>query len=749
VSINLDLDQAQQTFIVEARELLQDMEASLLLLESEPADNDAIGAIFRAAHTIKGSAGLFGLSPIVGFTHIVEDVLDRLRDGAIQVDGELIALLLRSADHMLELVEVVAGAGEALSDIAQEREAILRLGLQNYQAMQAASVLPALLDIPMAQPVAGEDSVSSGYWHISLRFGTDVFRNGMDPLSFLRYLNTLGEIVHVVTLADTLPALPQFDAESCHLGFEIDLDSDASRETIGEAFDFVRDDCQIHILAPHSRMEEYLRLIDALPEEPARLGEILTQCGALTVKELEDGLRTQRERTESAGTPAIPLGEILIEQRVVEPAVVQSALEKQGRHRESPQGGATEAHFVRVNADKLDELINLVGELVIASAGANLLARGSASSQLQESTSVVSGLVEEILDGALHLRMIPIGETFNRFRRVVRDVSQELGKDIELLISGADTELDKTVVEKIGDPLMHLLRNAMDHGIESPAVRQAAGKPAKGRLQLNAFHDSGSIVLEIADDGAGLNRDRILQKAVERGLVPAASNLTDQEIHNLIFEPGFSTAEAVTNLSGRGVGMDVVKRNITLLRGTVDLDSQPGQGTIIRIRLPLTLAIINGFLVGVGQTHYVVPLEMVQECIELNTRQRQDNYLDLRGEVLPLVRLRDHFGHAGQSVRRENVVVVRCAEQKAGLVVDDLLGEFQTVIKPLGKLFSALRGISGSTILGSGEVALILDVPSLLDELIQRDSRQTSVYSLTDSKPGNSANHTAYGGILQ
>ncbi|WP_248768653.1 chemotaxis protein CheA [Pseudomonas sp. MWU12-2345] len=752
--MTINLDQAQQTFIVEARELLQDMESSLLQLESEPDDNDAIGAIFRAAHTIKGSAGLFGLSPIVGFTHIVEDVLDRLRDGAIQVDGELIALLLRSADHMLELVEVVAGAGEAMSDSAQEREVALRQGLQNYQAVRAASVVPALIDIPVAQPVPGQDSVSSGYWHISLRFGADVFRNGMDPLSFLRYLNTLGEIVHIVTLADTLPALEQFDAESCHLGFEIDLDSDASRETIAEAFDFVRDDCQIHILAPHSRMEEYLRLINALPEEPARLGEILTRCGALTAKELEDGLRAQREHAEAAGTAAMPLGEILIEQRVVEPAVVQSALEKQGRQREQPpQATAVEARFVRVNADKLDELINLVGELVIASAGANLLARGSSNGPLQESTSVVSGLVEEILDGALHLRMIPIGDTFNRFRRVVRDVSQELGKDIELLISGADTELDKTVVEKIGDPLMHLLRNAMDHGIESPSLREAAGKPAKGRLQLNAFHDSGSIVLEIADDGAGLNRDRILQKAVERGLVPVGANLTDQEIYNLIFEAGFSTAEAVTNLSGRGVGMDVVKRNITLLRGTVDLDSQPGQGTVIRIRLPLTLAIINGFLVGIGQIHYVVPLEMVQECIELSAGQRQNlagnNYLDLRGEVLPLVRLRDHFDHAGLSLRRENVVVVRCAEQKAGLVVDELLGEFQTVIKPLGKLFNALRGISGSTILGSGEVALILDVPALLGELVQRETRQAAAYSLTDSKPGNSANHTAHGGALQ
>jgi two-component system chemotaxis sensor kinase CheA len=283
------------------------------------------------------------------------------------------------------------------------------------------------------------------------------------------------------------------------------------------------------------------------------------------------------------------------------------------------------------------------------------------------------------------------------------------------------------VVEKIGDPLMHLLRNAMDHGIESADARRAAGKSAKGHLSLNAYHDSGSIVIEIADDGAGLNRDRILQKAQERGLVASGAVLTDQEIYNLIFEAGFSTAEAVTNLSGRGVGMDVVKRNITLLRGTVDLDSRPGQGTVVRIRLPLTLAIINGFLVGIDQSTYVIPLDMVQECIELDEQQRQSSrdtgYLDLRGQVLPLVHLRDHFSHEGPASRRQNVVVVRYAEHKAGLVVDDLLGEFQTVIKPLGKLFGALRGISGSTILGSGAVALILDVPVLLNQIVQLEAR--------------------------
>ncbi|WP_313451332.1 chemotaxis protein CheA [Pseudomonas rhodesiae] len=666
--MSINLDQAQQTFIVEARELLQAMEQSLLQLENEPDDQDAIGAIFRAAHTIKGSAGLFGLAPIVGFTHIVEDVLDRLRDGDIAVDADLIALLLKCGDHMLELIDVVASRGEALTPAALQRGEALREALGVYHPLHATTA-----DAVTAKAADGESA--EVLWHISLRFGADVYRNGMDPLSFLRYLQTLGQMVQVDTLTDSIPALESFDPESCYLGFEIDLRSTASHATLNEVFDFVRDECEVQITA--------------VDEAPINLASTGTE------------LVTQAEPTHRSTAP----------QRV---ATASEAKPRDG-------------NYVRVNADKLDELINLVGELVIASAGASLLARSCNQDPLHEATSTVSGLVEEILDGALHLRMIPIGDTFNRFRRVVRDVSQELGKDIDLLISGAETELDKTVVEKIGDPLMHLLRNAMDHGIESAEARRAAGKSSKGHLSLNAYHDSGSIVIEIADDGAGLNRERILEKAQERGLVASGAVLSDQEIYNLIFEAGFSTAEAVTNLSGRGVGMDVVKRNITLLRGTVDLDSRPGQGTVVRIRLPLTLAIINGFLVGIDQATYVIPLDMVQECIELDEPQRdssrEQGYLDLRGEVLPLVHLRDHFNHEGPAARRQNVVVVRYAEHKAGLVVDDLLGEFQTVIKPLGKLFGALRGISGSTILGSGAVALILDVPALLNQLVQMEAR--------------------------
>ena len=694
--MSINLDQAQQTFIVEARELLQAMEESLLQLESEPGDLDAIGAVFRAAHTIKGSAGLFGLTPIVSFTHIVEDVLDRLREGSVSVDAELIAVLLKSGDHMLELIDVVASRGEQLQQPALEREAALRQALQVFQAPASAGAT----DSASAPVVSDDEQSADRLWHISLRFGVDVFRNGMDPLSFLRYLNTLGQMIQVTTITDSIPAVEAWDPESCHLGFEIDFRSAAGHAAINEVFDFVREDCGVEITP-----------VNETPDHVEPTGTELV--------------------SQPEHSPMVASGELLGDQRAVPrtPATATATATAVERPSSASEQKNKDGRYVRVNADKLDELINLVGELVIASAGASLLAKSCDNDPLQEASSTVSGLVEQILDGALHLRMIPIGDTFNRFRRVVRDVSQELGKDIDLIINGAETELDKTVVEKIGDPLMHLLRNSMDHGIESAEARRAAGKPAKGHLSLNAYHDSGSIVIEIADDGAGLNRERILDKAQQRGLVAAGASLTDQEIYNLIFEPGFSTAEAVTNLSGRGVGMDVVKRNITLLRGTVDLDSQPGQGTIVRIRLPLTLAIINGFLVGIDQSTYVIPLDMVQECIELDEHNRQltrdSGYLDLRGEVLPLVYLRDHFNHEGPAARRQNVVVVRYAEHKAGLVVDDLLGEFQTVIKPLGKLFGALRGISGSTILGSGAVALILDIPALLNQIVQMEARST------------------------
>jgi two-component system chemotaxis sensor kinase CheA len=682
--VNIDLEQALQTFIAEARELLQDMEQSLLQLEHAPRDADQLASIFRAAHTIKGSAGLFGLEPIVSFAHVVEDVLDRLRDGQVQANRELIALMLECNDHLLELVEVVAVQRSTPTAQSLGHEAQLRERLDRYRQAQA-------------QPEHIGTATAQAAWHISVRFGPDMLRNGMDPLSFLRYLATLGELLGVVTCAEQLPPAAHMDAESCYLGFEIKLLSEQSEATITEAFEFVRDDCRLFIFAPDTRAGHYRQWLQDMGAEAPWLADALVRCGTVTTDDL----------VEPSSTPG-----------VATPSAAPTS--------EKSASDAKSQRFIRVRADQLETLIDLAGELITASAGAQLLAHEQGDEHLREATSVVASLVEQLLDGALAMRMVPIGDTFNRFQRVVRDVSEELGKDIELLISGADTELDKALVERIGDPLMHLLRNAMDHGIEAPDVRVAAGKPARGTLHLNAFHDSGSIVLELIDDGAGLNRQRILAKARDKGLIGAVEP-SERELLNLIFEPGFSTAEAVTNLSGRGVGMDVVKRNITSLRGSIDLYSQPGLGTTVRIRLPLTLAMISGLLVEVASGGFVVPLDVVHECIELPHGQRdtlrERGHIDLRGEVLPLVFLREHLALDGDLPRRENVVVVKAQGQKAGLVVDRLMGEHQTVIKPLGPLFGGLRGISGSSILGNGSVALILDIPALLKHLIEQHSQ--------------------------
>lgn len=704
----MNLDQALQTFIVESRELLEDMESALLAVRQADEKTDMVNAIFRAAHTIKGSSGLFGLDHIVAFTHVVESVLDCVRDGKLQISDELLGLLLSCCDHIGTLIGAVANGQLEADDAMTQQGMQLVVQLRTHLAPQPPqTTLPVSLawqDSDATERINGEESLAD-HWHISLRFGPDVLKNGMDPLSFIRYLETLGTIIGIATLPDAMPDADQMDPESCYLGFEIAFKSDADKAAIENVFEFVRDDCRIRILPPHSRISEYIRLVQELPEQDARLGEMLVRCGTVTTHELDTALNIQ-----SKATPNQAIGTILIEQRSVQPEVVDAALTRQ---RQVKELHVQESRSIRVDADKLDQLINLVGELIIAGAGVNLIARRTQNGELQESTSKLSGLVEDVRDSALQLRMVKIGATFSRFQRVVHDVSRELDKDILLTVSGEDTELDKTVVEKIGDPLLHLVRNAIDHGIESAGVRATRSKPVQGTVKLDAYHESGSIVIAVSDDGGGLDRARILAKAIERGLIDPGHNLSDSEICSLIFEPGFSTADQVSNLSGRGVGMDVVKRNITALRGSVSVDSKEGAGTTVTVRLPLTLAIIDGFLVEIGKSVFVIPLDMIEECVAFSAEPGHD-YTNLRGQVLPFIRLRRLFGIEGSATRRENIVVLKHAGQKAGLVVDTLLGEFQTVIKPLGKMFSQVECISGSTILGNGEVALILDVPALV-----------------------------------
>jgi two-component system chemotaxis sensor kinase CheA len=648
---------ALQTFMAESASLLQEMEHALLVMEQNATDKEAINAVFRAAHTIKGSAGLFALDDIVSFTHHVETLLEQVRNEKQVLCSEQISLLLDCRDHMTELLTLAANATPLTEALRQQGQALIHL----LTPTEPIEVTTAAI---MAEPL-------QSLWQIQLQFAPDTFRNGMEPSSFLNYLNQIGQIVELKTSL-SLPADDvRFDAESCYLGFDLMFSGQTTQQELEAVFEFVRDDCQLHI----------------------------------TPLEQPDAADSKLSVSVHETPPVMAANQTASETKQAEAVKSQNPLA---------------SSLIRVHADKLDHLINLVGELVISTAGVNLLANQSQNSALIEATLDTAHLVEEIRESAMRLRMVEIGETFNRFKRVVRDLSKELGKDIRLEISGEDTELDKSVVEQIGDPLTHLIRNALDHGIEQADVRLAAGKPASGTLKLQAYHESGSIIIDVSDDGAGLNRERILQKALEKGLIAEDARLTDSAVHQLIFEPGFSTAAELSNISGRGVGMDVVKRNIQALRGHISIISEAGKGTTFRIRLPLTLAIIDGFMLGVADAHYVVPLDVVHECVELPKEQQhalRSGYIELREEALPLLSLRRYFSLSGTEGRRQNVLVVQLSGRKVGLVVDELIGQMQTVIKPLGPMFEGLRGISGSSIMGSGEVALMLDMPVLLEDV--------------------------------
>ncbi|MDD3761244.1 MAG: chemotaxis protein CheA [Acidithiobacillus sp.] len=716
MDIDPALQGAMETFFEESRDLLLEMEQILLGVETHGLEAEQLNALFRAAHTIKGSAGLFGLDPLVRFTHRLENLLDRIRGGQqVFAAEQMVPLLLACADHLGAYLAMLQGSDAFQPDFLAEDVRLLEALEAVQQRQPERSRLPAPASDRPASPVAQQADTSapadqprasqSASWHISLRFGVDTFRDGMDPLSFLQYLRQMGEILGLVTLTDQLPKLAELDPESCYLGFEIAFASTASKAEIAAVFDFVKDSCTLHILPSHDRLSEYLRMIESLPEADHKLGEILVAVGSLTPEELQQALGQQREEEDRSGQHH-PLGEILVASQMVQEPLVQSALAKQQQQRAQRQ-------MLRIHAEELDQLVDLVGELVIASAANRLRAQEEERELRVEAAVQVARLVEEIRDRALHLRMIEVNEIFQRFPRVVRDTAKQLGKDIRLEIHGEQTELDKSMAEKIVDPLMHLVRNAMDHGIEPAATRQATGKDPQGRILLLARHDASGILIEVQDDGAGLQRDKILRKAIEKGLVQEDQKLSDAEVFALIFAPGFSTAEKISDISGRGVGMDVVKQNIESIRGSIDVESQPGQGTTIRIRLPLTLSIIDGFVVRIGKGLFVIPSDAVEECLEY-PQVEATGYLQLRGQPLPLLDLAAMFQVERDAGSRRNVIVVGQGSERMGVLVGAILGNQQTVIKPLGRLFESLPGISAATILGNGELAPILDIANLL-----------------------------------
>jgi len=703
---------ARAGFLDEARDMLRQFEESLLGLDDNPDDQEILNSAFRAAHTIKGTAGLFGCDRVVAFTHDVETLLEAVRSGQYQLNDEAMGLLLSSRDQIEALLgDVESATGDPeLHAVSQELSADLRALLGGNGA--AASVT-------IDTPTSAVSDDEGGLWRIWVLFGRDALRSGLDPVSFLRYLGTQGTVRKVRVLAEQVPDLQALDAEDCHIGFEAEYETTGDREAIASVFEFAADDCELHI-EPLSAAHT--------PRQAATLAALEQTVADLAV----DVVDAEREPVSEA-----------------QPADRRA---NQGDRRKSPRDRrGEETRFVRVQADKLDHLIDLVGELVIASSGAQLVAQQEGSSTFAEAALRIRTLVESARDGALALRMVPIGETFARFHRVVRDVSKTLGKQVDLQITGADTELDKSMVEVIADPLMHLVRNSLDHGLETTAERIAAGKPERGVIALHAYHEGGQVMIEVTDDGRGLNRERIFKKAVERGLVRADQQMSDHEVDQLICAPGFSTADQVTDISGRGVGMDVVKRSIESLRGQMQLASEWGRGTTTQIRLPLTLAIIDGFLTSVGSTYYVLPMEIVSECIEVppECAERPETgvgYFNLRGEVLSYFDVALLHKVKPTPNGRRSLVVARDGSTQIGLIVDKLHGEYQTVIKPLSSLFRHLRAIAGSTILGSGDVALVLDVPALVSyavEATRPGSSGRTTFSLYANNPIEQVQHNS------
>ncbi len=685
------MDEELDLFREDADEQLTFMENSLISMQESGVNDDDIGALFRAMHTIKGTAGMFGFDDLVGFAHIAENLLSEVREHRVELTEEMIGIFLKVKDHAEKLVELALNSEELDDFMRANNDELLRI---------LASLLPGAStpvgENPHDDEVATNVTSENGLWHISFRLKPHFFSSGMDIINILSFFDMMGKVEKKLFIDTNLPELEDLNPTEAFIGYEILFQTDVSYEEIEEIFEFILDDVDLTIFKADD-LESLQKLVDKYYDEGLR--EELVFAGFSDAPKLNV--------LNSAAIETIPV------EKVAKPTQPTKIEKKEVK----------KSFSLRVDSGKIDQLINQISEMVIANAKVTQRADMLDDNELSESATILSDMLEEIRTGIMNIRMVQVGDSFNKFKRIVHDVAKKVDKSIDFQIVGGDTELDKMVVEKISDPLMHMLRNSIDHGIETPQERKELGKSEKGHVVLKTYPDAGTIVIEISDDGRGLAKDKILTKAITNGLISENHNLSDKEIYNLIFSAGLSTAEKVSDISGRGVGMDVVKSNIESLRGTVEIDSKPGEGSLFTIRLPLTLAIIDGFLVQSGDTKYIIPLEMIQECLELDEHYKKEMdgnaFINLRNTMLPLLDVREYYDEKETQSERENVVVVRYGEYKIGLMVDELFGEFQTVIKPLGSVFGSVPGISGGTILGSGEIALIFDIPKLMEHKIR------------------------------
>nr|WP_320009691.1 chemotaxis protein CheA [uncultured Desulfobulbus sp.] len=693
-------DQHIEVFREEAAELLASLETALLDLEESPQDEELVAQVFRAMHTIKGSGAMFGFDEVAEFTHEVETVFDLVRKGEVPVTAHLVSQSLGARDYIRALLEEEA-EGEVDRNEGQSLMEIFRSIAKESTAKTGGpppeeSGSPIEVTSDTEQQLEGEAT-----YRIRMRLAEEISMSGTRPESLLKELSELGSC-KVVAQPELIPLLDNLSPELCYVHWDIILNTSRGINAIKDVFIFVEDDAEIKI--------DTIDDDDTEDSDPAykRIGEILVERGDISQEELDDIL-----------APAKPIGQKLVDMNKVSTGSVQAALHEQEMVREarSQRKAKETTSSVRVPADRLDDLVNRVGELVTVQARLSQAANMRDDNELLAIAEEVERLTAELRDTSLNMRMLPIGTTFSKFKRLVRDLSNELNKKVDLKTTGAETEIDKTVIEKLNDPLVHLIRNSLDHGIEEPEKRLAANKAEIGTVLLAAAHSGDSVEIVIKDDGKGLDRDALFAKGVERGLIAADAQLSDTEVFNLIFAPGFSTAQKVTGISGRGVGMDVVKRAIDSLRGTICIDSTVGQGSTITIRIPLTLAIVESLLVSVDEDNYALPLSIVEECVELSqediARAHGRHLINVREQIVPYIPLREEFAVSSKAPPLQQVVITSVNGTQVGLVVDQVIGQHQSVIKSLGRVYRDVQGISGATILGDGSVALILDINHL------------------------------------
>lgn len=717
--MSIDLSQFHQVFFEESFEGLQTMETCLLEIDCENLDLETINSIFRAAHSIKGSSSTFGFGEVAEFTHVLETLLDQVREGSRQLNQDHVDLLLQSVDCLNSMLTSLQAEDpidtQQSTALIEQFNAILEgkepAASENAEpaAVVAAETASDTPQEPASQQAVAGDVTS---WQISFVPDVNILRTGNEPIRMFRELAELGDLT-VTARTGKIPDLGALNPEECHLGWDLFLDTREEKARIEEVFEWVVDESDLTI-----SMAGGLFDVEPVAVEENPLPEISEEVAAVSADTPDKGANN---------TTAAPAVTAEKKQEATPPKETKSA----------------ESTSIRVSIEKIDSLVNLVGELVITQSMLGQLGSEfdlSKLSSLQEGLAQLEHNTRELQESVMRIRMLPISFTFTRFPRMVRDLSKQLGKKIELKLSGEQTELDKTVMEKIGDPLVHLVRNALDHGLETPEERVAAGKPETGTITLNAFHQSGNIMIQIIDDGRGLNKQKILNKAIQNGVISEKEVLSDEQIQDLIFQPGFSTADQVTDVSGRGVGMDVVRRNIQELNGGIEVRSVEGEGSTFTIRLPLTLAILDGQLIQVGKQTFIVPLVSIVESLQpdmslINHVAGGCDVFRLRDEYIPIIKLWEVFGAEPSSREMSDslLVVVEVGSAKVAIVVDDLLGQQQVVIKSMETNYKKVAGISGATILGDGTVSLILDITDLVQMAGDRQNSKNGL-KLVSSK---------------